>query len=467
MDLNGQQLKQKAHHIGAVPENYRLMVEECCEEEQGRAFYVWEDADNQDKGITVELDQEGRLISLTKEDASFKTYTDTLPDERLRQKALQFVERHYPHAAEAFVFQEKKVTEDTVQYSYAQTVLDLPLPQTGFSVTVGRNGEVKRFRYDGGTDSFAVPKQIVDKETVISRYLESVELNLAIEKIHQNLYKGGDDRPHLVYEADLPFLSHPADSAEEIEMLQASMDGEETETIPLPLLPEAERDGDINEMIGFSSSLRKIREIDFGDSIVTVWREGGDPEPTDFTMAGFFKERNQNTLKIKKDKQSGKLKGMFSFIKAEGPPVLTEEACLQRALQFLYRLYPCAGEFFRMRPLGNEDNGQNAHFQFDVQYEGMPLRAEFATIIINRANGRVIGFFGPEIEPETLKEMNPSPAVSAGEAKAIFAEAFDVKLQWEREYKREKNDHYRLVYRPISPVFIDAHNGEVFIGKMI
>ena len=126
--MNSEQLKQKAHRIGSIPSHYRLMIEECRNEQQGRALYVWADAEHQERDIAVELDHDGRLISLTKENFPFEK--QTLPEERLQQKALQFVERHYPHAAEAFVFQRENVTEDSVHYSYAQTVLDLPLPQT-------------------------------------------------------------------------------------------------------------------------------------------------------------------------------------------------------------------------------------------------------------------------------------------------------------------------------------------------
>ena len=111
--------------------------------------------------ISVELDHQGRLISLTKEYEP--VVEEALPDERLLQIALQFTEQHYPNAPYEFVFHEKKVTEQFVRFTYVQTVLDLPLPQTGFYVRVAKNGEVIEFRYNGGTSSFSIPKQIADK----------------------------------------------------------------------------------------------------------------------------------------------------------------------------------------------------------------------------------------------------------------------------------------------------------------
>jgi len=324
---------------------------------------------------------------------------------------------------------------------------------------------VMEFRYNGGTSSFSIPKQIADKESVTADYLKHIQFELAVEKVRSELYEGGDDRPHLIYEADLPFFSYPADITEKRHMKPAAEDEDEEETLPLPVLPEAERHADIDDMIGFTPSMRKIRETDMGESIGTVWRLGNDPEPRDRSIAGYFEIRNQNTLKIVKDKKSGKLKGVASFIKSEGQLFLSEEDCLKRALQFLYKLYPGADQLFRMHPAENDGGRQNAFFQFDLQYKEVPLRLGSANISISRTTGKVVGYHGPEIEPEALADLSPSPSISEAEAKAVFAAAFDVKLQWERDYSREKDDFYRLIYRPVYPYFIDAHDGKTFMSK--
>ncbi|MCJ2148113.1 YcdB/YcdC domain-containing protein [Bacillus sp. B19-2] len=459
------QLKQKAQSISKVPTHYQLMIEDYGEkdEKERRAFFAWQDVEVPERDISVELDHHGRLINLTKEYEP--AVEESLSEERLLQIALQFTEQHYPNASYEFVFHEKKETEQFVRFTYVQTVLDLPLPQTGFYVKVAKNGEVMEFRYNGGTSSFSIPKQIADKESVTADYLKHIQFELAVEKVRSELYEGGDDRPHLIYEADLPFFSYPADITEKRHMKPAQEDEDEEETLPLPVLPEADRQADIDDMIGFAPSMRKIRETDMGESIGTVWRLGNDPEPRDRSIAGYFEIRNQNTLKIVKDKKSGKLKGVASFIKSEGHLSLSEEDCLRRALQFLYKLYPGADQLFRMHPAENDGGRQNAFFQFDLQYKEVPLRLGSANISISRTTGRVIGYHGPEIEPEALADLSPSPSISEAEAKAVFAAAFDVKLQWERDYSREKDDFYRLVYRPVYPYFIDAHDGKAFMSK--
>lgn len=459
------QLKQKAQSISKVPSHYQLMIEDYGEkdEKERRVFFVWQDVEEPERDISVELDHHGRLINLTK--VYEPVIEESLSEERLLQIALQFTEQHYPSASYEFVFHEKKETEQFVRFTYVQTVLDLPLPQTGFYVKVAKNGEVMEFRYNGGTSSFSIPKQIADKESVTADYLKHIQFELAVEKVRSELYEGGDDRPHLIYEADLPFFSYPADITEKRHMKPAAEDEDEEETLPLPVLPEADRQADIDDMIGFTPSMRKIRETDMGESIGTVWRLGNDPEPRDRSIAGYFEIRNQNTLKIVKDKKSGKLKGVASFIKSEGQLFLSEEDCLKRALQFLYKLYPGADQLFRMHPAENDGGRQNAFFQFDLQYKEVPLRLGSANISISRTTGKVVGYHGPEIEPEALADLSPSPSISEAEAKAAFAAVFDVKLQWERDYSREKDDFYRLIYRPVYPYFIDAHDGKAFMSK--
>ncbi|PLC14795.1 DUF4901 domain-containing protein [Bacillus paralicheniformis] len=460
-----EQLKQKAQSISKVPSHYQLMIEDYGEkdEKERPVFFVWQDIEEPDQDISVELDHHGRLISLTKEYEP--AVEESLPEERLLQIALQFTEQHYPSASHEFVYHEKKETEQFVRFTYVQTVLDLPLPQTGFYVKVAKNGEVMEFRYNGGTSSFSIPKQIADKESVTADYLKHIQFELAVEKVRSELYEGGDDRPHLIYEADLPFFSYPADITEKCHMKPAADEEEEEKTLPLPLLPEADRHADIDDMIGYTPSMRKIRETDMGESIGTVWRLGNDPEPRDRSIAGYFETWNKNTLKIMKDKKSGMLKGVASFIKSEGHLSLSVEDCLKRALQFLYKLYPGADQLFRMHPAENDGDRQNAFFQFDLQYKEVPLRLGSANISISRTTGRVVGYNGPEIEPEALADLSPSPSISEEEAKAVFAAAFDVKLQWERDYSREKDDFYRLIYRPVYPYFIDAHDGKAFMSK--
>ncbi|MGX1723745.1 YcdB/YcdC domain-containing protein, partial [Bacillus haynesii] len=119
-----EQLKQKAQSISRVPSHYQLMIEDYGEkyEKESRAFFVWQDMEDPERDISVELDHQGRLISLIKEYEP--VVEESLSEERLLQIALQFTEQHYPNAPHEFVFHEKKATEQFVRFTYVQTVLD-------------------------------------------------------------------------------------------------------------------------------------------------------------------------------------------------------------------------------------------------------------------------------------------------------------------------------------------------------
>ncbi|XBM35714.1 YcdB/YcdC domain-containing protein [Bacillus licheniformis] len=73
---------------------------------RGGFFFAWQDIEEPERDISVELDHQGRLISLTKEYEP--VVEEALPDERLLQIALQFTEQHYPNAPYEFVFHEKE-----------------------------------------------------------------------------------------------------------------------------------------------------------------------------------------------------------------------------------------------------------------------------------------------------------------------------------------------------------------------
>ncbi len=66
-------------------------------------------------------------------------------------------------------------------------------------------------------------------------------------------------------------------------------------------------------------------------------------------------------------------------------------------------------------------------------------------------------FMAPDVDPEQLETINHRPDVSAEEAKETFLAAFDVKLEWQPDFTAGSDQHYKLVYKPVYPSYIDAH----------
>ncbi|MDA1477938.1 YcdB/YcdC domain-containing protein [Bacillus changyiensis] len=439
---------QMAQQIGSISARDKLVIEHQGKD-NGNVLFVWEDTEIKERFITVEIANDGKLMRLEKENVISENRS--LSEVYLKEKVLQFVGDHYPNAAEKFVSLEKKVTDHTIQYTYSQTVLGLPLPQTGFLVTIMRSGVIKYFRYYGMTDSYSIPKQIADKQQMISDYLQEVKFKLCIAECNDLL--------HLAYEPLSPFLCYqPADLSKKKETIDMKEDDGDTEITKLPLLVDHENVVNINDMIGFDhASFRKIRESDLGTMIGTVWRKGNEPQSIERSLDGYFKNRNQNTLKIMTDKKTGKLRGVMSLIECDGPSVWTIEACRKRALQFLYQLYPFAEQFFHIHPSDNQEAEKKTFFQFDTMYKGVPVRSGVVNIGISRVTGHVVVFQCPETDLDILECLNLSPSISIEEAKAIFNAAFDVKLEW----LKDEGEKYKLVYRLVFPDLIDAHSGQL------
>jgi hypothetical protein len=192
-----------------------------------------------------------------------------------------------------FSFEEwKKNGDGNFKLSYVQTELDLPLPFTGFNLSIAESGEITHFCYDGKAENIYLPDKIVDKETIKEKFLDDLALELLITEISNELYIDGDNQLHLVYEPSLPFYSIPVDGKTELSKAEEEEDPcEYVEPISRPK-------GDlkhINDLIGFDEHVfEKIRELDLGNVTGSVWRIQGVNEEyqDDLSMDGYFHRKN-------------------------------------------------------------------------------------------------------------------------------------------------------------------------------
>lgn len=164
----------------------------------------------------------------------------------------------------------------------------------------------------------------------------------------------------------------------------------------------------------------------------STWRKGTAPERKDLSIGSYFETRNKNTIKMKTDKRTGKLKAAISFMDQRDTRQCSTEESQEIALQFLYALYPRAAEFFRVNPVRIDERGRVRN-HFSVWYKEVPLRFG-ARIIVNPETGKIDAFMAPDIDPEQLETINHRPDVSAEEARETFLAAFDVKLEWRPDF---------------------------------
>ncbi|OZI11228.1 hypothetical protein CEW92_12725 [Bacillaceae bacterium SAS-127] len=470
MPILTDQLKEKAKTIGRVPTNYELEIEDYHEHEtDSRSVFLWKEPNDDDKGIWIELDKDSHLIKLAK-DAISDNKESPLSNEQLKEISLHFALEHYPETLKFFTFEKiDELTNGDLRFTFNHEKLELPLPNTGFSVRITKAGEIVDFRYDGIAKKIVSPEKIINKEEAKRTLLNELEMEPMITVLSKGIYENGDDLPHLVFEPNLRFHQLLANGT-------APQFEQEVDT-PKQLVPLAKpiktSTKDIDAFIGLDrSAFKLIREQDMGDVIGTVWRMDEDePEKVSSrSLNDFFQQRNDHTIKLQVDKNSKQLKGMFSFLEREGDLQLSLAECEDIALQFLYHLYPKTDQYFRMKPDRQADE-TSAWFHFELYHGGIHVRFGFVSITVNRTTGHIDQYLGPEIHPELITSLPLEPTVSEEKAKQLFTRFFDVELQWEKEYVEDSEDYYQLVYKPVSPnltgklAFIEAVNSEIIVEK--
>ncbi|MGG4491124.1 YcdB/YcdC domain-containing protein [Metabacillus idriensis] len=462
-------LKKKARQICVIPSEYKLEIEDYSEDGT-RAVFAWKHPDEEEIGIWIELDGNGQLIDFTKDRSTEEMHHAILNQEDLIKLALQFTELHYPGVIRKFKEERVQKTDEKLRISYIQIELDLPLPFTGFYIDINEYGEIMHFHYDGTAEHIVIPECLQPEEKVRDEFLKDIKMNLMIVSLNEELYENGDNLPHLVYEPELRFYEVPADGKLKVLKEQSELEGPELEPV-YKNLPKVESIASPEALTNLDADFIKIREQDLGDAIGFVYRkEGAEPDEADDSLMTYFNKRNENTIKVKRDKETGKLLGFFSFYETSGNQLLSKDECERTAVQFLTAIYPDAHHYFMMEQEIESDE-ERVLFQFDLIHHGISVRYGEARINVNRTTGKITHYLGPEVEPNLLKSVNPNPGISEEIAIERFSSVFHVEQQWTKEYKDQSESYYQLVYKPVYPKFegnlsfIDAFDGEFRVQK--
>ncbi|AXN38002.1 YcdB/YcdC domain-containing protein [Peribacillus butanolivorans] len=248
--MNKNSLKKKAIEIGKVHSGYTLEIEDF-HKKSGTLMFAWKSACGY-KEIIVELDVFGNLLDfhLDKESVS----KVVLAEKSLHERALQYVMVYYPEALDNFILEKISVNNDkkSMQFTYVQQQLNLPLPRTGFFVETALDGEVIHFHYYGVAKEITLPENLLAKELVMEKCLKDLDMKLSIAMINSEVHENGNDLPRLVYEPVLPFsfYIHPADPSSVMKR-DVQEDENEEDSLLLPLPQQEMPLPDINKAIGF------------------------------------------------------------------------------------------------------------------------------------------------------------------------------------------------------------------------
>lgn len=468
--MNEERLKLRALQIGNVSSDFELEIEDFRNEHQV-ALFVWKSILNVDQGIWIELNNEGQLLHYSQ--CEPKIHHMPLQDEELLEIALQFVLQHYPDAPKIFIPEKSEVLSNGIRFSYVQMELGLPLKMTGFYVDVSFSGDILSFCYYGEAKDIRLPREVLDKEWVKQSFLAEVKMNLLITKLSPDVYENVTHSLCLVYAPDYPFYNHSADRLAERSVEENNEEDYETSYLPLPeKLPGY---SEIYEVIGFDKhALTKLREIDLGDEVVTVWHPGPPHSVNnDLSLDSYFQRKTENTLKIGTKKQTGKISGLFNFMDTEGPLSLSVKECKTIALKFLYTLYPNAEQYFRIAsPNGEEEETTQYGFHFSIFHKGISTHFGLCHVTVNKTTGFITHYSAPDIDVDRLEDINVQPTLSEEEAMSLYIEDLDFELTWNKNYEENQHEYHELIYRVTFPKlngdirFIDAHSGEKITAKI-
>ncbi|MFE4573639.1 YcdB/YcdC domain-containing protein [Paenibacillus chitinolyticus] len=476
------ELKQKAAVTGSVPAHFDLIIEDLQEQEDGetQALFVWQEPSGE-SGISVTLDAAGRLLSYSVDE---ELCNDAAPigEEALRERARSFFLSQRPEDADRFVLTESRFEERSAFFEWAQTALDLPLPQTGAFIRLTLSGEVTSFTYKGSAAAPPLPVSLVQPERLRQQLAETVRMSLAVVKLIPALYAGGDDRLRLVYQPEPGYRRFDA-----VTGLAQGTDAEAEEEHEAykayELSPEETGDplSSLEELIGISTyPLVKDRERDMDENLRGIVWHAADREenPADLSLDGYFRRRMEDTVKATAGKDTGRLRSFIWMVRRTGKLALSYEDCLERAEAFLRKAMhdwlqvPGLAFYFQEKSAedaGSESEGQLRYFfTWQLRYEDVPLYLQFATLCVNASTGYVDRFSGPDWNPEEIRNLAPAAKLNADEAHRLYVEAVDFKLEWDRDYDAETPEGaYNLLYTPILKgsgrnriAFIDAASGE-------
>ncbi|MEH6942696.1 YcdB/YcdC domain-containing protein [Bacillus sp. JJ722] len=468
MKLN--ELRKNAIEIGNVPSNFVLTIEEIRED---RGFFVWKHPEEEERYITLEM-KEGQLhkysTSIRSENHS------SLSEVELKTMALQYAHSHIPSEdLDKFALENwESLKRGNYRLTYTQFHNQLPLPFTGFYITIDKGGNITSFRYYGIANDIRLPNQALDLTFVKEKYIEGLKMELSIKTLFRDFYKNGDNRLRLVYEPNWTICYNPTKGIIEKQEIDKDI-ADRLVNISKPHIIEPKT---ISEFINLNKEeYTKIREADMDTYIGEVWRHKKTslPPKKDLSINSFFEDQNNGTLKLMLHPQTKEIKSAYSFIDQIGELNLTYDECQNIAEQLLFTVYPNANQYFKLVTSKGEDEQEDnlCRFRYRLVYENILVEYNVFAISVNRTTGFVDHFSSCDIELDTLDELETAPTISETEAKELLIKKLDIEAKWNQFYDENKKEYYVLDYEPIFPmlegelVAIDAQTKEEIIKKQL
>lgn len=458
-------LKARALEIVNVPDDYSLLIEDFIEEKE--AIFIWVN-EAEDYGITVKLNSEGNLTNLNIDKKM--NVDEGVTGVQKRELAEQFLLHHYPEALEDFTYNFTRRMTHSDRFYYSQFVMDLPIENAGCYIDVNDAGEITAFSYDGVKPLPAIPENIIAAEALIEDVKSKLDFEVEIIHVSDLFLDVEEEGLRLVFDPVNGYEKYKADQPLPTYKYQREEDMKDA----YECLPEYRKQPGAmsnKEIIGITSDMEIIREVDMGGEIGIVWRgRDWDVPEQGVTMNDFFKRQTESTVKAFISKTSGKVIRFAWFYERRGTLDLSREECYEIAVRFLQSVIPEFYPFLQRIVRGDEDElSEKETFVFRVDNgHDIPVQSEIIMVAVSTRTGLVDHFSGPTIEIGELKKLPTAPKISMEEAALIYLRNLDFQLAW--EYDHDEGAH-SLIYTPCekesrTPIrYIDGMTGRVIVEK--
>lgn len=348
-----------------------------------------------------------------------------------------------------------------VNYEDIDSKYNLFLPDTGVELTLDLAGNILSFNRKEDNYELIIPKKIITSEEAKSYYLKNLNLDLEISKpASRNHYK-------LVYRLN-----------EEINYVPASGEKPKLKLKKYNLKslnPYTTSSENLFRILGLDGDYSKIGKKNKKDYRIELWSKYSKKVLGQLNYN--MDDSQSNVIKFKINKHTAQIVQICDgeILSEEVNIALTNKKAYDRALDFLFTIYPDADELFDEVDLNidsddktNEKHESNYMFYFNLVHDSIEVRNQIAYIGVGIYTGMINKFCAPTVIEEELTHINVFPKVSEEEAKRFCASNLKMDLHYKKSVDPENNIQYKLVYLPVffegksSMILIDAHQGTVF-----
>lgn len=348
-----------------------------------------------------------------------------------------------------------------INYEEKDINYNLRLPNTGVSFVLNLAGDILSFNKNTQYYKVITPQKIITEKEAKSRYLNQLEIDLKISKLSQH------DHYKLMYSLNEKVNHIPASGNK----VRVNTSNNELKSLE-PYTPSSKN---LFKILGLYGDYVRIGKRNKKNCKIELWSKYAKKS---FKQLNFDLNTPQtDVVKYKIDKHTNKIIQVSNgeiYSNYVDEPLIYKEA-YNRALDFLFSIYPKADEFFDViDPIVDKKEKTyqayepNYMYYFNCVHDSIEVENQIAYIGLGKYTGKINQYRAPSVTEKNLAHINVFAKISEAEAKIIYERNLKMKLGFIKKYDQENNIIFELAYLPVlfenhsNKHYLDAHEGTVY-----